>query len=126
VPARRRGDLEERIGLRRHLLADQRAVDALERRRPGGVDPRDRGVRVRRADEVDVAHVVRLHVVDEQALALDEPLVLLARDADADEAALLLALLDDDGRAGADGVELGLGHVTSPRAAASTASTMFA
>ena len=40
---------------------------------------------VRRADEVDVRHPVALDVVDEEALALDEPLVLLARDADPDE-----------------------------------------
>jgi hypothetical protein len=37
-------------------------------------------VGVGRADEVDIAHVVALDVVEEDPLALDEPLVLLARD----------------------------------------------
>ena len=41
--------------------------------------------RVRRADEVDVAHPVPPNVVEERALALDEPAVLLARDRLPDE-----------------------------------------
>ena len=51
---------------------------------------------VRRADEVDVAHVVPLDVVEEHALALDEPLVLLARHVLAREPRLRLLFLDDD------------------------------
>src|SRR5919204_144165 len=77
---RRRGDLEERIGEGRDLVAGQRPVDpgVVECRRD--VDRADLGVRVRRADEVDVAHVVPLDVVEENAFALNEPLVLLTRD----------------------------------------------
>src|SRR5262249_21766064 len=74
---------EERVGERRHLLAGERAVDARHRLGLRDVDRADVRVRVRRADEVDVAHAVALDVVDEDALALDEPLVLLARDAPA-------------------------------------------
>ena len=51
------------------------------------VDRDDLGVRVGRAHEVHEAHVVALHVVDEDALALDEPAVLLARDARPDDPA---------------------------------------
>jgi hypothetical protein len=59
---------------------------------------------------VDVAHVVALDVVDEEALALDEALVLLALDALARVARPGLALLDDD-RLGDGG---GLGPADSP------------
>ena len=78
VAARHARDLEERIGERRDLLAGQRPVDALHRLGRGDVDARDVRVRVRRADEVEVAHPVPLDVVDEDALALEEALVLAA------------------------------------------------
>ena len=80
VRARHRRDLEERIGQRRDLLAGQRPVDARRRLRLRDVDRGDVRVRVRRAHEVDEAHAVPLDVVDEDALALHEALVLLARD----------------------------------------------
>ena len=73
--------LEERVGQLGDLVRRQRPVDALERLGGGDVDRDDLRVRVRRADEVDVAHPVPLDVVGEDALALDEPAVLLARDA---------------------------------------------
>ena len=91
VPRRRR-QLEERIGQLRDLVRRQRPVDALERLRGRDVDRDDLRVRVRRADEVDVAHPVPLDVVGEDALALDEPAVLLARDALAGVADLELDL----------------------------------
>ena len=113
VPARLDGHLEERIRVDRDLVAGDRAVDALELERPGDVDRDDLRVRVRRADEVDVAHPVPAHVVEERALALDEPAVLLARDRLPDEALLeRLAGLGDGRR-----------HALPP--AATTASTMF-
>ena len=62
------------------------------------------------------SHAMALDVVEEDALALHEPLVLLTRDARARKA--LLRGLDLIGR---DGRHAG----TSPRAAASIASTMF-
>ena len=80
VRARHRRDLEERVGQRRDLLAGERPVDARRRLGLRDVDRGDVRVRVRRADEVDEAHAVALDVVDEDALALDEALVLLARD----------------------------------------------
>ena len=80
LAARRRGQLEERVGQLRHLVRGQRAVDAVERLRGGDVDRDDPRVGVRRADEVHVPHPVPLDVVCEHALALDEPAVLLARD----------------------------------------------
>ena len=81
VRARRARDLEERIGERRDLLAGQRPVDAVDRLGRRDVDARDVRVRVRAAHEVEVAHPVPLDVVDEDALALQEALVLLALDA---------------------------------------------
>ncbi len=105
VPRRRR-QLEERVGLDRDLVAGQRPVDAVERERCRNVDRDDLRVRVRRADEVDVAHSVPAHVVEEDPLALDEPLVLLARDRLAD-----VALLQLD-RCG--GRRLGRAHAFSP------------
>jgi hypothetical protein len=81
------------------------------------LDPR---VRVRRADEVDVPHLVPADVVDEHALALDEPLVLLPRDVRADEPALRLAFLDDERLCGAD-----CRRLRHAPAAALIASTMF-
>ena len=54
-------------------------------------------MRVRGADEVDVAHPVPLHVVEEDALPLDEPPVLLPRHALPDPAGLRLGRLDDQG-----------------------------
>jgi hypothetical protein len=123
VAARRRRDLEERVGRRGDLLPDQRPVHTLELGRLGDVDARDRRMRVRRAHEVHVCHPVALHVVDEHTLALDEPLVLLARHVLADEAGLDLLLFDRERLSRCDG---GLAHVpTSPLAAAWTASTML-
>ena len=103
VPGRGR-HLEERIGLDRHLVARERSVDAVQRERAGDVDRDDLGVRVRRADEV--------HVVEEDPLALDEALVLLARDRLADVALLELGWL---------GGRLGRAHAF----ALTIASTMF-
>ena len=88
VPAGRGGDLEERVGLQRDLVARQRPVHAGQLERRAHVDRGDARVRVRRAHEVDVAHPVPLDVVEELALPLDEPAVLLARHALADEALL--------------------------------------
>ena len=79
-------------------------------------------MRVGRPDEVDVRHAVALDVVDEDALALDEPPVLLPRDVLADEARRDLLLLDGDRLIRRDGR---LAHLTSPLAAAAIASTMF-
>ena len=72
-------------------------------------------VRVRRADEVDVAHPVRLDVVHEHALALDEPAVLLARDQRAGVADLQLGRLLGDG--------LRLAHII-PRISASSSAAV--
>src|SRR5438270_3328342 len=91
-------DLEERIGERRDLLAGERAVHALDRIRLRDVDGRDVRVRVGRADEVEVAHAVPLDVVDEDALPLREPPILLARNALAEPALADLDLLRGDGR----------------------------
>ncbi len=88
-------ELEERIGEDRDLVAGERPVDALELERLRDVDALDLRVRVRGAHEVDVAHPVPPDVVEEDALALHEPLVLLAGDAGAEPAALGLGLLDD-------------------------------
>src|SRR5258707_1092812 len=71
--ARLARDLEERIGERRDLLPGERAVDAVDRLGGRDVDAGDVRVRVRAADEVEVAHPVPLYVVDEDALALQEP-----------------------------------------------------
>jgi hypothetical protein len=73
---------------------------------------------VGRADEVDEAHLVPLDVVEEDTLALDEALVLLARDVLADEAGPRLTVFDDERPLGSD---CRLGH----SAAALIASTMF-
>ncbi len=80
VRARDRRDLEERIGERGHLFPGQRPVDTRHLLRLRHVDRGDVGVRVRRAHEMDEAHPVPLDVVDEDALPLHEPAVLLARD----------------------------------------------
>ncbi len=113
VPARLHGHLEERIGVDRDLVAGDGSVDAVELERLRDVDRDDLRVRVGRADEVDVAHPVAAHVVEERALTLDEPAVLLARDRLPDEAPLeRLAGLGDGRR-----------HAFPP--AATTASTMF-
>jgi hypothetical protein len=45
---------------------------------------------------VDETHLVPLDVVEEDSFALDEPLVLFAREVLPDEAGLRLALLDDE------------------------------
>ncbi len=119
---RRRRELEERIGERRHLVARQRPDHARELERPRHVDRADHGMRVRRADVVREAHVVALEVVDEDALALQQPPVLLAREALALPRLRLGRRLDLDALGG-DG---GLAHSpTSCPEAALTASTMF-
>src|SRR5262249_14868509 len=97
-------ELEERIREDRDLVARERAVDAAELERLGDVDRDDLRVRVRRADEVDIAHPVPLHIVEEDALTLDEPLVLLARDVRARETRGRTGALDDDRARG------GFGH----------------
>ncbi len=122
VSSGRRRDLEEGLGLGRDLLADQRSVDTVELHRLRDVDCADRRVRVGRPDEVDVRHPVALHVVDEDALALDQPPILLPRDVLADEARGDLLLLDRDRLIRRD---RRLAHLTSPFAAAAIASTMF-
>ena len=124
VPARHRRDLEERIGERRHLFAGERAVDALHRLGLRHVDRGDVRVRVRRADEMDVAHAVALDVVDERALALDEPLVLLARHALALVGRLRRLDLDLLGRDRGRAVGHGR-HFCIRSAADATASKMF-
>jgi hypothetical protein len=93
VRARRRRHLEERIRVDRDLVAGDRSVDALERERRRDVDRDDLRVCVRRADEVDVARAVAANVVEEDALALDEPAVFLARDRGADRTLLELRRL---------------------------------
>ena len=112
--ARRRGDLEERVGEDRDLVARERAVDPGQLERGRDVDREDRACGVRRADEVEVAHPVPLDVVEEDALPLDEPPVLLPRDALPDEALL-------------EGVvpSVSIGGHADPFPAATTASTMF-
>src|SRR5919108_677728 len=102
VRARRRRELEERIGEDRDLVAGERPVDAADLERTCDVDRLDLRVPVRRTDELDVARAVPLHVVEEDALALDEPLVLLARHVLADEPRLGLPLLDDERPLGGD------------------------
>ena len=118
VRAGRGRKLEEGIGEDRDLVAGERSVDAVQLERLRDVDGLDACVRVRRAHEVDVAHLVTLDVVEEDALALDKALVFLARDALADEARLDVPFFDDERALGSDG---GLGHC----AAALIASTMF-
>ena len=112
--ARRDRHLEERVRLDRDLVAGQRPEDAVERERGGDVDRDDLRVRVRRADEVDVARPVPAHVVEEDALALDEPPVLLARDRLADVALLQL-----------DRGDVGVGRAHAPAPVETIASTMF-
>ena len=55
---------------------------------------------VRRPDEVDVADLVAFDVVKEDAFALDEPLVFLARDVLADKARLDVPCSTTSGRSG--------------------------
>jgi hypothetical protein len=106
VGARLDRELEERVGQDRNLVAGERAVDTAQLERLRDVDRHDLRVRVRRADEVHVAHAVTLDVVEEDALALDEALVLLARDVRAGEARLRLAGCHDE----RPGLCLGLRH----------------
>ena len=115
VPAGRRRDLEEGVRQDRHLVAGQRPVHAgqLEGRRD--VDRLDPRMRVRRADEVEIAHPVALDVVDEDTLALDESPVFLPGNALTHGETLL-----QDACLGLDG-----GHPPPPSPAATTASTMF-
>ncbi len=118
VRAGRRGELEERVCEDRDLVARERSVDAVQLECLRNVDGLDPCMGVRRAHEMDVAHLVALDVVEEHALALDETLVLLARHALPDEARLDVAFLDDDRALGSDG---GFCHC----AAVLIASTMF-
>ncbi len=114
IAAWRGRDLEEGLGQDRDLVARERSDDTRRLEGRGHVDRDDPGVRVRRAHEVHEAHVVALHVVDEHALTLDEPAILLTRDARADDPA-------DRGGVGGDGA-----HARVPAfAALCTASTMF-
>ena len=83
--------------------------------RGADVDRLDPRMGVRRAHEVDVPHPVALDVVEERALALDEPAVLPARHVLPDE-----AFLQGGRPLGLDG-----GHTPPPPPAATTASTMF-
>ena len=55
-------------------------VHAGQRQRGGGVDAVDRGAREGAADEAGVQHAGALHVVDERALAGEQPGVLDAGD----------------------------------------------
>ena len=96
VRARRGRELEEGIREDRDLVAGERSVDAVQLERLGDVDGLDARVRVRRANEMDVAHFMTLDVVEEDTLALDESLVFLARDALADEARFDVPFLDDE------------------------------
>ena len=114
IPARLDRHLEERVGVDRDLVTRDRPVDAFQLQRLRDVDGDDPGVRVRRADEVDIAHPVAPHVVEERAEALNEPLVLAAWNRLAHVAALQSRRrLVGDGR-----------HALLPPAA-TTASTMF-
>ena len=105
-----------RVGQLGHLVADERAVHAVQRLRLRHVDADDAGVRVGRADEVDVAGAVPATIVEVHALPVHEALVFLARDAPAREP-LLRPRLEWLGRDGA--------HAGSPSLAARTARTMF-
>jgi len=118
VRPRRGRKFEERVGEDRDLVAGERSVDTVELERLRDVDRLDPCVGVGRPDEVDVAHLVTLHIVEEDAFALDEALVLLARHALADEARLDVPFFDDERALGSDGR---LGH----SAAALIASTML-
>ena len=118
VRPRRGRKLEERVCEDRDLVARERSVDTVELERLRDVDRLDPCMGVGRPDEVDVAHLVTLDVVEEDAFALDEALVLLARDVLPDEAGLDLGLLDDERLVLGDA---GLAHC----AAARMASTMF-
>ena len=113
VPARLDGHLEERVRVDRDLVARERPVHAVELERLRDVDRDDLRVRVRRADEVDVAHPMPADVVEERALTLDEAPILLARDRLPDEPLLERLRGLADGRR----------HRLPP--AATTASTMF-
>ena len=114
APSRLGGDLEERVGQDRDLVARQRPVDAGQLERGADVHRLDPRMRVRRAHEVEVAHPVPLDVVEVDSLALDEAPVLLSRDALADEPLLESRGLLARGDAHADAFP-----------AATTASTMF-
>ena len=114
LAARVGGDLEERVGEERDLVAGERPVHAGKLERGAHIDRGDLRVRVRRAHEVQVAHPVPLDVVEEETLALNEPVVLLAGDAQPDRAPL------ESGHVG-----LGRGHAAPPLPASTTASTMF-
>ncbi len=75
------GDLEERLGELADLGAGQRGEHPVEALGLRGVDGGDPGVRHGRADEVGVPHPSLPGVVRERALALEQPPVLLPRDA---------------------------------------------
>jgi hypothetical protein len=63
-----------------HELAGDDGDDAGQRARLRRVDPVDRRMRERAAKDRHVQHPRQLHVVDERALAADQPVVFLAPD----------------------------------------------
>ena len=115
MPTGRGCDLEEGIGQNRHLVAGERSVDAGQLERGRDIDRFDARVCVRRADEVEIAHPMALHVVEEDTLALNQSPVLLAGNALPHCGASL-----ERADLGFDGC-----HRELPSPAATTASTMF-
>ncbi len=69
----------------RELGAAERGDDALQLARRLQLDPLDRGVRIRAADDRQPELAGKIDVVDELAVPGDELVVLLARDRSADE-----------------------------------------
>ena len=104
VPARRRRDLEERVGELRDLVAGQRAVDAVERRRLRDVD-RARCARARTASGRSgrSAMPCALTSSTKTPSPWTSRLSSLRGTSDADEAGLVSRLLDDDRRLRRDG-----------------------
>jgi hypothetical protein len=107
-------NLEERVGEDRDLVARERPVDPRELERGADVDRDDPRMSVRRTEEMHIPHPVPLHVVEEGPLPLDEPAILLPRDALTDR-----ALLERRRALCLDGCH------APPFPAATTASTMF-
>jgi hypothetical protein len=102
VRPRRRRELEEGVREDRDLVARQGPVDAVQLESLRDVDRLDPRVGVRRAHEVDIAHLVALDVVEEHALPLDETLVLLARHVLPDETRFDVPFFDDERALGSD------------------------